>query len=140
MSDSQAEPRRTWTTDLVERSIKQPVKEAVREALAEPDAVRTTEASSTDDADEPETAGETGMGTDEADGEGTASGRPSAPRLLLVAGCLAGVAYAATRWHRRNDPSADADEETDAGPDTSADDPSRDDDRPAHPAEDATAN
>jgi hypothetical protein len=164
MSESTTEPGRTWTTDVVERSIKQPVKEAVREALAEHDAVRTTDS---DEAETTDTDEESDADTGETDGaDTTTSGRPSAPRLLLAAGSLAGVAYAATRWRRRNDSSADAesadsdeagttdaettaDEESDADSDdeethaetddTAVDEPIRDGERSTAPTEDATA-
>lgn len=145
MNRSQADPGRTWSTEFVERAIKQPVRDAVREALDAHDAVERTNRSADDASGESDASGGATDDSDatassDADGDDTASGRPSAWRLLLVAGVVAGAAYAATRRRRSDDAPTDGDDADDVSTDIDIEDAVPDGERPTAPAEDATTN
>ena len=111
MNDRNADTQSTWSTDLVEQVIKQPVRNAVREALVEQEVARTDtvattavsgtgDESATTEADEPSYATEAAADADSApdrdgvDGEATTSSRSRGLSLALLAGSLVGVGYA----------------------------------------------
>jgi hypothetical protein len=111
MTDSQADPQPTRTT-FVERTLKQPVKEAVREALAEHDAVRTADRSDAD-GESGSTSDPEGSGATDAD-DNAASRDSSAVRFLLLAGAIGGAAYAVFR-HRGSEGDGSAETESSSG-------------------------
>ena len=128
MNDRNADTPSTWSTDLVEQVIKQPVRDAVREALVEQEVARTDTAattavsgtgdeSATTEADEPSDATEAAADADSApdhdgvDDEATTSSRSRGLSLALLAGSLVGVGYALVR--RRTAQQSDDEQPTD---------------------------
>ncbi|WP_380681300.1 hypothetical protein [Salinigranum sp. GCM10025319] len=133
----------TTRTSVFERTIKQPVREAVREVLVERDLADARRLEESTETDDPSTTADdsssnTSEETDDED-EGDSSGRVSGRRLVVLAGVLAGVAYAVSR--RRGAGSDDGDGETDeeGSVSTDAGDPIGDGERSSAPAEDVTS-
>ena len=147
MNDRNADTLSTWSTDLVEQVIKQPVRNAVREALVEQEVARTDtvattavsgtgDESATTEADEPSDATEAAADADSApdhdgvDDEATTSSRSRGLSLALLAGSLVGVGYAIVR--RRKAQQSDDEQPTD-------DEQLTDDEQTADAAEGETA-
>ena len=147
MNDRNADTQSTWSTDLVEQVIKQPVRDAVREVLVEQEVARTDTAattavsgtgdeSATTEAYEPSYATEAAADADSApdrdgvDGEATTSSRSRGLSLALLAGSLVGVGYALVR--RRTAQQSDDEQLAD-------DEQPTDDEQTADAAEEETA-